>query len=232
MSSISAGVPRTSAATRLNTPSLAFTASSAPSPVTASMRRIPAAIPPSDVMRKRPMSPVRCTCVPPQSSVEKLPNDSTRTTSSYFSPNSAMAPDFTASSKGSCRITAGALRRISPLTSRSTVSSSAGVTGWVCEKSKRSRSGATSEPRCTTCLPSAWRSAACSKCVAEWFSTVAWRVFSSTLAVSLSPILSEPDSRRPMCRCASPSFFVSVTVKRAILLSNTPTSPTCPPASA
>ncbi len=44
------------------------------------------------------MSPVRRTCVPPQSSVEKSPNDSTRTSSPYFSPNSAIAPDFIAAS--------------------------------------------------------------------------------------------------------------------------------------
>ena len=41
---------------------------SALSPVTASTRRMPAATPPSATILKRPMSPVRCTCVPPQSS--------------------------------------------------------------------------------------------------------------------------------------------------------------------
>ena len=43
------------------------------------------------------MSPVRATCVPPHSSRE-LPMSSTRTSSPYFSPNSAIAPPFTASS--------------------------------------------------------------------------------------------------------------------------------------
>ena len=38
------------------------------------------------------MSPARFTCVPPHSSVEKSPIDSTRTRLSYFSPNSAIAP--------------------------------------------------------------------------------------------------------------------------------------------
>ena len=33
-------------------------------------------------------------------------------------------------------------------------SARAGVSGWKCEKSKRSRSGATSEPFCCTCVPS------------------------------------------------------------------------------
>ncbi|MFO1125029.1 MAG: hypothetical protein U1E25_06945 [Methylocystis sp.] len=37
--------------------------------------------------------------------------------------------------------------------------------GWV--KSKRSRSGATSDPFCATWSPSTWRSASCRICVAE-----------------------------------------------------------------
>ena len=61
-------------------------------PVIASMRRTPAATPDSLTMWNSPMSPVRATCVPPHSSVEKSPNDSTRTRLSYFSPNKAMAP--------------------------------------------------------------------------------------------------------------------------------------------
>ena len=40
------------------------------------------------------MSPVRATCVPPQSSVEKSPILSTRTSSPYFSPNSAMRAEI------------------------------------------------------------------------------------------------------------------------------------------
>lgn len=37
-------------------------------------------------------------CVPPQSSLEKSPIETTRTVSPYFSPNNATAPDFLASS--------------------------------------------------------------------------------------------------------------------------------------
>ena len=62
------------------------------------MRRTPAATPDSLTMRNRPMSPARRTCVPPHSSVENPPIDSTRTSLSYFSPNSAIAPAATASS--------------------------------------------------------------------------------------------------------------------------------------
>src|SRR5690606_7415402 len=39
--------------------------------------------------------------------------------------------------------------------------SSSAVMGWKCAKSKRRRSGATSEPFCCTCVPSTWRGAAC-----------------------------------------------------------------------
>ena len=45
--------------------------SRAPFPVTASMRRTPAATPPSEVILKTPMSPVLLTWVPPHSSTEK-----------------------------------------------------------------------------------------------------------------------------------------------------------------
>ena len=47
------------------------TYASAPLPVTASMRRMPAATPLSPTILNKPMSPVRETCVPPQSSRER-----------------------------------------------------------------------------------------------------------------------------------------------------------------
>ena len=125
----------------------------------------------------RPMSPVRRTWVPPHSSTEqpsvlprrRSPIETTRTSSPYFSPNSARAPDArgvverhqprrrparsAARCRWRCPRRARAPRRVIGL-------------GW--EKSKRSRSGATSEPFCATWSPSTWRSASCSRCVAEW----------------------------------------------------------------
>src|SRR5258705_8328544 len=65
---------------------MACTQASAPSPVAASTRRTPAATPPWDVILKKPMSPVRATCVPPHSSRDE-PMSRTRTSSPYFSPN-------------------------------------------------------------------------------------------------------------------------------------------------
>ena len=65
------------------------------------------------------MSPVRCTCVPPHSSVENSPIPITRTSSPYFSPNNAMAPALMASSyfirRGFHRAVAANLRVDQPL---------------------------------------------------------------------------------------------------------------------
>ena len=94
----SSGFVFSAAAASASFASRACTQSSAPSPVTASTRRMPAAMPVSDTILKKPMSPVRRTCVPPQSSVEKSPMPRTRTSSPYFSPKSAIAPDLIASS--------------------------------------------------------------------------------------------------------------------------------------
>ena len=53
----------------------------------ASMRRTPAEMLLSETILKTPMSPVRVTCVPPQSSLLKSGMETTRTWSPYFSPN-------------------------------------------------------------------------------------------------------------------------------------------------
>ena len=64
-------------------------------------------------MVMRPMSPVRLTWVPPHSSIEKvllpsaLPMETTRTSSPYFSPKSARAPDSMASSTAMSLVTTG-----------------------------------------------------------------------------------------------------------------------------
>ena len=91
----------------------------APMPVTASIRRIPAAMPCSLMILNKPISPVRCTCRPPHSSIEKglpslstLPIDNTRTVSPYFSPNSAIAPLAWAAAMSSSSAVAGVLAKI------------------------------------------------------------------------------------------------------------------------
>src|SRR5439155_640216 len=85
------GATRSAAAARATRSRISWISRSAPTPVTASIRRTPAPIDSSLVMRKIPMSPVQWQCVPPQSSRDG-PASTTRTTSSYFSPKSATAP--------------------------------------------------------------------------------------------------------------------------------------------
>ena len=121
------------------------------------MRRTPAATPPSATMTKQPMSPVALTCVPPHSSMLKPGTLTTRTLSPYFSPNSAIAPAAIASCVERTSVVTGVLRQICSLTIRSMRSISSRVTGWKWTKSKRSRSGATSDPACFTCVPSTSR---------------------------------------------------------------------------
>src|SRR5499433_328514 len=69
-------------------------------PVSASIRRTPAATALSPSAAMTPISPVRLTCVPPHNSTDQpmvlpppSPMATTRTSSPYFSPNSARAPD-------------------------------------------------------------------------------------------------------------------------------------------
>src|SRR5690606_37166238 len=117
-----------------------LTQSSAAWPVIASMRRTPEAMPPSAVMRNRPISPVRSTWVPPQSSTEKPPPMvRTRTWSPYFSPNSAMAPLALAVSMSVTSISTAVLARIWSLTMRSSSRNCSGrmASKWL--KSKRRR---------------------------------------------------------------------------------------------
>ena len=64
----------------------------APSPATASMRRVPAAIALSWTTLMNPISPVVATWVPAQSSRLYPPMSTTRTTLPYFSPKKARVP--------------------------------------------------------------------------------------------------------------------------------------------
>ena len=162
------------------------------------MRRTPWATPVSSVMVKNAMSPVRLTWVPPQNSLDS-PMVSTRTVSPYFSPKKAIAPAFLASAIASTSVSAGRLARTRALTRSSTRWRSSGVSGAKCEKSKRRRSGATSEPFCVTCAPSTVRSAQCSRCVAEWLRRMASRRSPSTSSSTASPTRSSPSVTSPRC---------------------------------
>src|SRR5450830_670412 len=208
------------------------TSASAPSPVTASRRRMPAATPPSVMILKRPISPVRPTWTPPHSSLEE-PMSSTRTSSPYFSPNSAMAPCLTASSNDMCCALVSWFCRISRLTMASTWAICSAVTGALWLKSKRVLSASTSEPFCATWLPSTSRKALCIRWVAEWLRMVRPRLSSSTRASTWSPTLSEPSASTPWWPNTSAWIFrVSSTWNRPPAPRSTPWSPTWPPDSA
>ena len=118
----------------------------APSPVTASMRRTPAPIDSSFVMRNNPISPVQWQWVPPQSSRDVGPASTTRTSSPYFSSKRWVAPDASASWSGiDCACTL-AFARIASFTSSSTRRSSSGVSARPNVKSNRRFGAWTSEP--------------------------------------------------------------------------------------
>ena len=198
----------------------------------ASTRRTPAATPLSPIILNKPISPVRLTCVPPHNS-RLEPISKTRTSSPYFSPNSIMAPVFCADSISITRAWVAALLKISAFTIASTLAISASVIGALCTKSKRVLSESTKLPFCCTCSPNISRKALCIKCVAEWLRMVSARDAISTLALTVSPTLSEPVFNTPWCpNTAAWIFCVSSTAKMPLSDFNAPLSPIWPPDSA
>ncbi len=114
-------------------------------PVMASIRRTLAALEVSDRIRNSPTSAVVRAWVPPHSSREKEPSPTStiRTTSPYFSLNSAIAPSRLASSSVVVSARTGWFSRIQRLTWSSTSLSSSAVRALAWVKSKRSLSGPT-----------------------------------------------------------------------------------------
>ena len=201
-------------------------------PVTASIRRMPAATPLSEQILNNPMSPVLVTCVPPHNSFED-PISKTRTDSPYFSPKSIIAPVFWACSNDiTCAVVAWLLS-ISELTSSSTRNISSRETGAVWAKSKRVLLASTKDPLCWTWEPKTSRKALCMRCVALWLRIIACRFVISTLADSRSLTRMVPSSKMPWWPKTSAWIFkVSSTKKNVCALRISPQSPTCPPDSA
>ncbi len=230
--------PRPSGPTRssrLSSPSAASCARTqrqAVGPVMASTRRTPAATPLSLVIKKKPMSPVRSTWVPPHSSMEKPGTSMTRTSSPYFSPKRAIAPSARARSKLVCRCPTAWFLRICWKTSSSTCRSSASLIALWCAKSKRIRSASTSEPFCVTCSPRTWRRAACSRWVAVWLSRIAARRAASTASSRWWPTCRLPSRTRTRCTHSSGRGRVvsRISTSRPGAKAR-PRSPTCPPLS-
>ena len=98
-------------------------------PVTASMRRMPAATDDSLMILKQPIWAVFLTWVPPQNSVDQPQTSTTRTTSPYFSPKRAMAPIFLASSRAIDWTLTSSASKILSLTICSTLASFLGGDG-------------------------------------------------------------------------------------------------------
>ena len=107
------------------------------------MRRTLEALEVSVVTWKSPISEVADTCVPPHSSRETPSISTIRTRSPYFSPNSAIAPRRSASSRVVSIARTGWFEATQPPTSRSTSARSSGDSRSPCVKSKRSLSGPT-----------------------------------------------------------------------------------------
>ena len=223
--SSSGGIRRRSAAWRRACSSWP-TCARAAVPVTASRRRTPDATAPSVVTLNSPIWPVASRCVPPQSSVEKSPIRMTRTWLPYFSPKSAIAPILSAASRSVQNGSTVMFSRTASLTRSSTCSRSRSFTGLVCVKSKRSRSGATSEPACVTWVPRTFRSAAWRRCVPVWWSRRPWRRGDSTEAATSSPSRKPPSTTRRRCAIRpAPRYCVSTTSPRPCRPVMTPVSP-------
>ena len=114
-----------------------------PLSVRASILLTPAATPDSDTILKSLMLAVLATCVPPQNSLEKSPIHTTLTFSPYFSPKSAIAPVFLASSIVIIFVSTGIASAIFSLTISSTFLISSSVILWKCVKSNLNLSGST-----------------------------------------------------------------------------------------
>ena len=157
--------------------------------------------------------------------------ETTRTSSPYFSPNSARAPEAIASSDAMRRVVTGVLSRIDWLAIVLNPRQLLRCDRFWCAKSKRSRSGATSEPFCATWSPSVRRSASCRRWVAEWLARMA-----RATGVIDEAVDHVADGQRaglvtvPSWTKRSPSFLpVEAIAISAVLLRITPVSPTCPP---
>ena len=153
------------------------------------------------------------------------PKRMVRTRSPYFSPNSAMAPCAWASAMETSRCSFScSSARIWAFTSASTAASSSGVilAKWL--MSKRSRSGATKEPFCSTCVPRCLRKAWCSRWVALWLRMVERRRSASTRAMTGND--GSGGSALQKCTISSFSRLVSSTSTRASPCTSQPVSPT------
>ncbi len=137
--------------------------------------------------------------MPPHSSRAQSPTETTRTSSPYFSPNSAIAPDLTASAWLMISACTARSSRITSLTRASTSAITDSGTAPAAEKSKRNRPGAFSEPAWVAVSPSASRNALCTMCVAVCAREIDSRRSRSTSECASSPGVTSPLSTVAWC---------------------------------
>ncbi len=123
----------------------------------------------------------------------------TRTRSPYFSPNSAMAPCFFASSMLMISAVTSSSRESTSLIFCSTSVRTEPGTAFGEPKSKRKRPGEFSEPAWAAVGPSASRSAWCVRWVAEWARAMARRRLTSMAAYAEAPTVTSPTWTDPLC---------------------------------
>ena len=123
-------------------------------PVSAVIRRVPAATLSSPTILNRPTWPLLSRCVPPHSSLLNSPIETIRTTSGYFSPKSIIAPASRACGQRQaapadlgCR----GHQLVDFGLDRGQFARARRADGLV--KSNRSQSSSTFEPCCWACLP-------------------------------------------------------------------------------
>ena len=175
-------------------------------PVRASILRTPELEAISDFIIKDPIIPVLCTWVPPQSSIENLslkeedfasqtelkPINTTLTSFSYFSPKSAWAPIFFASSKSITLVSTIVSSKICLFTICSTFWISLVEIGLLLEKSNLNLSESFKDPLWLTWTPTTSFKAWCIKWVAEWLAAIDFLLFASTTNSTKSPLLIFP----------------------------------------
>ena len=154
----------------------------------------------------------------------------TRTSSSYFSPNKAIAPSSIADCWFKISVVTEDFCKIILLTIFSIFSKSILSIGSLWLKSKRNFSSFTKDPFCVTWLPKICLKDSCRRCVAEWLLRIKFLFFALIDAVTWSPILPIPLITLPQCKKKLPKILVVLlTAKTNLSLYNDPLSPICPP---
>ncbi|OQC26078.1 MAG: hypothetical protein BWX71_01584 [Deltaproteobacteria bacterium ADurb.Bin072] len=199
-------------------------------PAMASILRSPADTLDSETTFTRPIWPVEEQWVPPQSSMDTSPMDTTRTSSAYFSVKSAMAPRPMASSLDRISVLTGRFSSTNWFTMASILSSSSADTAAKWVKSNLSLASLTRDPDWCTWSPKTSRNARWSRCVALWWRMMLLRLPASTTSFTASPVARLPERIRTRCTITSCSVLV---VSRTSALpwaeKMVPVSPTWPP---